>query len=270
MTPLSASALDLGADQRLVARPRRPVRSGRDHRPALSRLPGRRSRRRRQQCDHQARWDRRPGLDRYQPAGPRPGPARRHPRQPAARHAQGRHQHERRIPQHHDHGADRPRHRGESGTCRAVAVSAARGPGPVRRGRATRKPPRICGSRSRTPTRQRSAGHSRDATWGLALGGYAGFHTTTPPTPASAIGVYWPALVGGSAVPQIVHLPDSHEIVIPPAAGVPGAASAMGRVRAAAAHDTPAWGDERLVRLPPGRIAGARSGDKGGNANVGL
>ena len=29
----------------------------------------------------------------------------------------------------------------------------------------------------------------------LALGGYAGFHTTTPPTAESAYGVYWPTLV---------------------------------------------------------------------------
>jgi hypothetical protein len=32
-------------------------------------------------------------------------------------------------------------------------------------------------------------------TFELALGGYPGFHTTTPPTAASAFGVYWPALV---------------------------------------------------------------------------
>ena len=39
-----------------------------------------------------------------------------------------------------------------------------------------------------------------NATMELALGGYAGFHTTTPPTPESAYGVYWPALVPASAV----------------------------------------------------------------------
>ena len=39
-----------------------------------------------------------------------------------------------------------------------------------------------------------------NATMELALGGYAGFHTTTPPTPESAYGVYWPALVPAAAV----------------------------------------------------------------------
>ena len=36
-----------------------------------------------------------------------------------------------------------------------------------------------------------------DAALELALGGYAGFYATTPPTGASAFGVYWPALVPG-------------------------------------------------------------------------
>ena len=42
----------------------------------------------------------------------------------------------------------------------------------------------------------------------LALAGYAGFHTTTPPTAASAFGVYWPTLIPGDLVTQAVHLPD--------------------------------------------------------------
>ena len=39
-----------------------------------------------------------------------------------------------------------------------------------------------------------------NATMELALGGYAGFHTTTPPTPESAYGVYWPTLVPAAEV----------------------------------------------------------------------
>jgi hypothetical protein len=109
-----------------------------------------------------------------------------------------------------------------------------------------------------------------DVTWELALGGYAGFHTTTPPTPASAFGVYWPALVQAAAVRQIVHLPDGQEIVVPPAAGVAGAAHGLGTVTPTATGGAPARPDGPLVRVPLGRIAGARSGDKGGNANVGL
>ena len=49
----------------------------------------------------------------------------------------------------------------------------------------------------------------------LALGGYAGFHTTSPPTSASAYGIYWPALVPAAVVTQTVHLPDGSSRVIP-------------------------------------------------------
>src|SRR5947207_1653455 len=42
----------------------------------------------------------------------------------------------------------------------------------------------------------------------LALAGYAGFHTTTPPTAASAFGVYWPAVIPAAVVTQQVHLPN--------------------------------------------------------------
>ncbi len=47
-----------------------------------------------------------------------------------------------------------------------------------------------------------------NATMELALGGYAGFHTTTPPTPESAYGVYWPALIPAAEVEHTVVLPD--------------------------------------------------------------
>jgi hypothetical protein len=109
-----------------------------------------------------------------------------------------------------------------------------------------------------------------DVTWELALGGYAGFHTTTPPTPASAFGVYWPALVRAAAVRQIVHLPDGHQVVVPPASRVAAADRGIASMAATAAGDAHARPDGPLVRVPLGRIAGARSGDKGGNANVGV
>ena len=54
-----------------------------------------------------------------------------------------------------------------------------------------------------------------DATLELALGGYAGFYATTPPTGASAFGVYWPALVPDTEVTHTVHLPDGTEQHIP-------------------------------------------------------
>jgi hypothetical protein len=102
-----------------------------------------------------------------------------------------------------------------------------------------------------------------DATMQLALGGYAGFHTTTPPTGESAYGVYWPALVPAGAVEQVVHLPDGTTRVVPHTPSAPAEPPAPPPVPPA-----PAAGKTR--RVPLGRVAGARSGDKGGNANVGL
>ena len=104
----------------------------------------------------------------------------------------------------------------------------------------------------------------------LALAGYAGFHTTTPPTAASAFGVYWPTLIPGDLVTQAVHLPDGSTQVVrhherpdqapatPPARSVPAAAPA----------GPDAGGPTESI--PLGRLCGARSGDKGGDANVGL
>jgi hypothetical protein len=101
----------------------------------------------------------------------------------------------------------------------------------------------------------------------LALASYAGFHTTTPPTAESAYGVYWPTFVPAEVVQHAVVLPDGSRRAIPPPprGAVP---------RAAAPHQTAepvtgyAAGPAR--RAPLGLICGARSGDKGGNANVGL
>jgi hypothetical protein len=118
-----------------------------------------------------------------------------------------------------------------------------------------------------------------NATMELALGGYAGFHTTTPPTPESAYGVYWPALVPASAVAPVVVFPDGTTAAIeatPAGRAGPGRAGpdGPGRADAAAAGGRPADGaadrDDETVAAPLGRVCGARSGDKGGNANVGI
>ena len=54
-----------------------------------------------------------------------------------------------------------------------------------------------------------------DATMELALGGYAGFHTTTPPSRESAFGVYRAAAVPRTAVTHAVVLPGGERRVIP-------------------------------------------------------
>jgi Acyclic terpene utilisation family protein AtuA len=106
----------------------------------------------------------------------------------------------------------------------------------------------------------------------LALAGYAGFHTTAPPAAASAFGVYWPAVIPAALVTQQVHLPDGQtravrhtcELPHPQAAPIPDAPPAGPPVVG--------WADAGgpTENVPLGRLCGARSGDKGGAANVGL
>jgi hypothetical protein len=121
-----------------------------------------------------------------------------------------------------------------------------------------------------------------NATMELALGGYAGFHTTTPPSAESAYGIYWPTTVPASEVAHVAVLPDGTRIDVPAASGTAAAlapadtapadtapADTAPRPDDAADSPSPLAGD-RTVRAPLGRVCAARSGDKGGNANVGL
>ncbi|MBP2455735.1 acyclic terpene utilization AtuA family protein [Mycolicibacterium lutetiense] len=98
----------------------------------------------------------------------------------------------------------------------------------------------------------------------IALAGYAGFHTTTPPTSESAFGVYRPAAVPRSSVTHVVVLPNGERRTIadPPTGSVPAA-----KVAGSSAAAPPT---EPTCRAPLGAVLGARSGDKGGNANIGL
>ena len=110
------------------------------------------------------------------------------------------------------------------------------------------------------------------ATWELALGGYAGFHTTAPPTGASAFGVYWPTLIPAALVAQQVHLPDGRTHAVPHhgASGAQPGHQAGPAPQAEPAGPGAEPGSEPGSDIPLGRLCGARSGDKGGDANVGL
>ncbi|RUP00823.1 MAG: DUF1446 domain-containing protein [Mycobacterium sp.] len=98
----------------------------------------------------------------------------------------------------------------------------------------------------------------------IALAGFAGFHTTTPPSSETAFGVYRPAYVARSALTHVLVDADGtrHEIPDPPTGAVPPAGIAP-----PAKLPVPS-GPTR--RAPLGSVLGARSGDKGGNANLGL
>ncbi|WP_369778514.1 acyclic terpene utilization AtuA family protein [Streptomyces sp. R33] len=130
----------------------------------------------------------------------------------------------------------------------------------------------------------------------LALASYPGFHVTTPPGPAQPYGVFTSSTIPASSVPHVAVLPDGtrHPAPripdVPPGAagsvaeprdgrpggeapagvrgGVPPAAKALtGAAGRGGAGESPAG---PMTRAPLGRVIGARSGDKGGDANIGV
>ncbi|MEU0092939.1 acyclic terpene utilization AtuA family protein [Kribbella sp. NPDC006257] len=107
----------------------------------------------------------------------------------------------------------------------------------------------------------------------LALASYPGFHVTAPPEDASPYGVFTAGYVDASEVEHVVVLPDGTRKTIRPSeqtlelAPAEEAELPMPLPQLVAAG-RPARSLTREV--PLGRIAGARSGDKGGDANVGV
>ncbi|HLI24028.1 MAG TPA: exopolyphosphatase, partial [Acidimicrobiales bacterium] len=95
---------------------------------------------------------------------------------------------------------------------------------------------------------------------------YPGFYLTSPPGEASAFGVFWPTLVPADVVEQVVVLPDGRRVAVPasPPVTEPLAEPAPVAGAAGGAPEGP------TRRVPLGTFVGARSGDKGGNANVGM
>jgi hypothetical protein len=98
----------------------------------------------------------------------------------------------------------------------------------------------------------------------LALASYPGFHVTAPPADASPYGVFTAAYVDAALVPHVAVLPDGSHVDIPHAT----VTCALEAVEASPAPEPLPAGPTR--RLPLGAVAGARSGDKGGDANVGV
>ncbi|WNG20192.1 acyclic terpene utilization AtuA family protein [Cystobacter fuscus] len=98
----------------------------------------------------------------------------------------------------------------------------------------------------------------------LALASYPGFTMTTPPTDGMPYGVYTPAYVDASLVEHVAVLPEGTRVVIPPSQQT----LALAAVEASSLPEPLSPGPVRRVAL--GRIVAARSGDKGGTANIGL
>jgi hypothetical protein len=114
----------------------------------------------------------------------------------------------------------------------------------------------------------------------MALASYPGFYLTSPPGDASAYGVFWPTLVARDVVDEVVVHHDGRRVLIdppPPGTGTtpPDPPVVSGGVDPGVdpggqdGTRRPGGGTPTR-RLPLGTLIGARSGDKGGNANVGL
>jgi len=111
-----------------------------------------------------------------------------------------------------------------------------------------------------------------DAAIQLALASYPGFSVTRPPTAGTPFGVYRAAYVPQTEVPHIVVDGDGNRTEIAPPTAVTPILDPSG-IRS---EKEPATAEKKIgragevVRAPLGRLAHARSGDKGGDANVGV
>jgi hypothetical protein len=123
-----------------------------------------------------------------------------------------------------------------------------------------------------------------DACVSIGLASYPGFTLTAPPSDAEPFGRYWPTRIPAAEITEVVVLPDgTHRAVeqtgvahgdrsadrdAEPGDTPPGGTPAADDTAADGTGPSPAGGPTALA--PLGRLAGARSGDKGGDANIGL
>ncbi|MFE0643245.1 acyclic terpene utilization AtuA family protein [Streptomyces sp. NPDC058877] len=98
----------------------------------------------------------------------------------------------------------------------------------------------------------------------LALASYPGFHVTAPPGKGAPYGVFETAYVPAADVPHTAVLPDGtrREVPVPPRTREPEPVPEPDL--------PPPLPEGPTRRVPLGLVAGARSGDKGGDANVGV
>ncbi len=102
-----------------------------------------------------------------------------------------------------------------------------------------------------------------NASTSIALGSVPGYFGEFPPGSASPYAVMWPTTIRRSRVAQIVTVDgDSFEVAPTPVEGSVESAPLP--------VPSEAWGGADTVLAPIGVVVGARSGDKAGNANLGV
>ncbi len=108
----------------------------------------------------------------------------------------------------------------------------------------------------------------------LALASYPGFHMTAPPGEAQPYGVFTAGYLDRAQVRQIAVLPAGESVEVPDVATTVLASAgpaATGPAIPAEFAGPGEWaGSGPVRRVPLGAVAGARSGDKGGDANIGV
>ncbi|MFG2948753.1 acyclic terpene utilization AtuA family protein [Streptomyces adustus] len=99
----------------------------------------------------------------------------------------------------------------------------------------------------------------------LALASYPGFHVVAPPGKGAPYGVFEAAYVPQDTVGHLAVLHDGRRVAVPAAPDT----LVLDEVPEPALPE-PSPPDAATRRAPLGLVAGARSGDKGGNANIGV
>ncbi|WP_347353967.1 acyclic terpene utilization AtuA family protein [Intrasporangium sp.] len=107
----------------------------------------------------------------------------------------------------------------------------------------------------------------------IALASYPGCFLTSPPGGGSAYGVYRPAYVRQEVPAHTVTLPGGERVAIEPPSVtrlLEPLSDDLSTRATSVPHEPGSAAYEPVVSAPLGTIVGARSGDKGGNANVGV
>ncbi|MGH1564078.1 acyclic terpene utilization AtuA family protein [Mumia sp. DW29H23] len=104
----------------------------------------------------------------------------------------------------------------------------------------------------------------------LALASYPGFTVTRPPAAGTPYGVYTAGYVAQELVPHTVVLADGTRIEIPAPATFAGEGGLDTPSAGAPGYSTSERATSEGVDVALGRVLHARSGDKGGDANVGV
>ncbi len=98
----------------------------------------------------------------------------------------------------------------------------------------------------------------------LGLANIPGFTATAPPTKGGPAIIHWPTLISTQYIQQKVMIEDKVVLVdsvLPDPAAIVPVAKEMGIPQVPAG---------KMIRMPLGRVFATRSGDKGGNANLGV